>query len=551
MIVVSKVTPITQLKILRGVRINPSSLDFMTFASESARDNYFSAKSKYSYNNAVPVRDNTFRLPVAVDMIFDCGYVMWQNANFNNKWFYGFIINKTWINVNCCEIEIQIDVITTWEFNWTLHPSYIVRMHTLDDGIGDNIEPEPSINTSLKVCNTVDKTDYGIDSGIGAVIWYMPKDGEIPGTSPERLNAGGVFCACNRVYYPKEDWERMYEEIIHPLAQDGLLDNIIAIQMVPDKFFRGGTGTTPFGDKDSYYYQSSIERNRFETSIDGYTPANKKLLTFPYNSLVVSSSDGVQNEYALELFSRTPEDAKLYYNVYCTFSLAPVIVMQMVNYGHRSSTGSYVSSPSPSGFNVIKNFPLGFWSGLSGLGYVQNMVTSMFTKTRDFLIDFSEQSPDPKMSGFGQKADQTLARLGAGLFGLGGEKLPSVPLLPSVKSQGTRTGGSLPSGATLYNLCFANFYFEQKCITHLEAARADRMLTRWGYSYNTVTIPRINGRQKFNYIQTRDLLISGDIPQDHLAAIQEIFDRGVTFWHNERGYEIGSWDGAANTNPIV
>lgn len=525
---VTPITPMTELRVLRGVALNPSYTDTMTFANADAQKNYFIAKSKYTWNNLVPVRDNTIRIPIPVDNIYDCGYCMYKNGNFNNKWFYAFIREKKWVNANCCEIILETDVIMTWIFEWSISPSYVVRQHVINDLIGTNITPEPNITTALKIKATVDKTNLGIDSGVGAIIWYMPRDGQIPGTSDDRFSSGNVFAACNRVYYPKEHWGKMYTDIIEPLASDGLLDNIIAIQMVPSVFQEQPTGSLT---ENTYYIQHRVSSSKFK-NLDGYVPANNKLLTFPYNSLIVASGDGEQNEYTIENF-QYGEDDMMTFQIYCTLSIAPVVVCQPLFYGKNAISNKNIT---PSNISTSKNFPLGFYSGLSGLAYIQNLVTGMMNTTRDFAV--TEMS---------HPLDQAIGR-GIGLL----SESMELPFIGGVSAQGTRQGGQLPTSTTLYNMCFSDFYFEHSCITNQNARWADKMLTRWGYQINSVQTVHINGRERFNYVQTKDLLITGaNIPPSDLDKIKRVFEGGVTLWHNERGHEIGDWDGDANSNPIV
>ena len=53
-----------------------------------------------------------------------------------------------------------------------------------------------------------------------------------------------------------------------------------------------------------------------------------------------------------------------------------------------------------------------------------------------------------------------------------------------------------------------------------------------GYKINSVKIPNINGRPNWNYVKTIDANITANIPQNDLIEIKEIFNNGVTFWHN-------------------
>ena len=53
-----------------------------------------------------------------------------------------------------------------------------------------------------------------------------------------------------------------------------------------------------------------------------------------------------------------------------------------------------------------------------------------------------------------------------------------------------------------------------------------------GYKVNSLKIPNITGRTNWNYVKTIDCNITGEIPQEDLQELKDMFDNGVTFWHN-------------------
>lgn len=64
------------------------------------------------------------------------------------------------------------------------------------------------------------------------------------------------------------------------------------------------------------------------------------------------------------------------------------------------------------------------------------------------------------------------------------------------------------------------------------AQRIDKFFDMYGYSTNNVKIPNINNRPNWNYVKTLGANIIASIPQQDLQAIKDIFDNGVTLWHN-------------------
>lgn len=537
----------TTVQVMRGVYLTPLYTDVMTFGTGLDRDYYFSKKVKFTFESLVPVRDNTVRVPIPVDELWDTSYLRYQNANFNNKWFYCFIIDKKWINAHCCEITLMTDVITTWEYDWELKASYVERMHVGNDKLGDWPEPEP-LEFNKKIMQAVGSTGNFIDGGLGAVIFYVPADGKL--SDPNHMTYANIYCACNKVYYPESDFQKMYDDIIQPLLDLGLSDNIIAIQMVPAIFKTGENAKPMPGTDQTYYIDTTIGFPRF-SNLEGYEPANKKLLCYPYNSLVVASSEGTQNEYMLEEFNAGLDP--MTFRSVCSLTTAPAIIGDFIDYGNKRPLNE---RPNPARQNVIKNFPMGLYSGLSGLAYIQNVISSTLGATVNSAAGLLGQRAENSISNLKNSKFNLDNQVGnfiestASNFGLTAN-LVSGAISSYLPSKPAMTYGSAPSSATAYNLYGAAFIFNQYCINNNTAYAHDCYLTRFGYAVNNTRVPAINNRERFNYIKTNGLIIRGDIPAEDLAAIKNIFDKGVTFWHAERDHEIGDWDGDPHKNGII
>jgi hypothetical protein len=45
-------------------------------------------------------------------------------------------------------------------------------------------------------------------------------------------------------------------------------------------------------------------------------------------------------------------------------------------------------------------------------------------------------------------------------------------------------------------------------------------------------MPNVIGRRNWNYVETIGCYIDGDVPQGDMQEIKDMFNKGVTFWHN-------------------
>lgn len=524
--VVSKLTSMSNVKVLRGVRALPSYNDVMSHANPSTQQSYFSAKAKYSLSEVIPIRNNVIRLPYPADSLYDCNYIMWQNVNFGNKWFYAFITRITWININCSELELEMDVWETWQFSLSFAPCFVERMHVNDDTFGKWLAPEP-LDVSNKLLRLNSMTNFGSDSRI--IVYWIPNEQFLPSW------IGDCPMMCYQSSVAPSEFEEFFETNLQPLIDVGLQDNIIGAVVIPTAFAR-----------KSGSYRTTLSRGKF-MNLDGYTPANKKLLTFPYNSIRIGSQNGVQAEYMLEKF----EDNSMEFQVIGQPALDCILYGSFVNYERTDLTP--VRVPNSAYTSIVSGFPQPLMTGLQSLGYAQTtsaLTMSALTRVEDFVAKPVNAVQDLfANSGEAGKIGQKLWDANLGILPdlYKGKK---ADLERSAQAQVARITG-LPSSTSAWEGFRADFQFLHSTIDAVRAEMYDKYLTRWGYSVQTITAPLISGREVFNYVQTNGCVVYGNVGQEDLNVISQIFDNGVTIWHQERGHEIGSWGGSAAGNQIV
>lgn len=133
--------------ILLQVPLEIDNKNQIDFSNATEQYNYFISKqvNNFEMENATYIRkDNIIRVPFHIDELWNCNYLMYQNKNFNNKWFYCFITGKTYLNDNCTEISIATDVFQTWQFDYIIHDSFVERemINVNDDIPGTNLLTE-------------------------------------------------------------------------------------------------------------------------------------------------------------------------------------------------------------------------------------------------------------------------------------------------------------------------------------------------------------------------------------------------------------------------
>lgn len=525
---ITKITPLTEFRILRGVNIDPAYANVMSHGSPTNQANYFSGKTKFTCTNAVPIRNNVVRVPFTADELYDCNYVMYQNANFASKWFYAFIQKITWVNVNVSELELVEDVWETWQFSLTFQPCYVERQHVNVDTYGMWREPEP-FDVSNKLQRFKSKTNIR-STGTRIAVFWVPQDAQyLP------WSQGDLVSMCHVSTFPPSDLDDFFKENIQPLIDVGLADNVIAAFLCPGFVASGNT------------YQTTLTRTSFMT-LDGYSPVNKKLLCFPYNSVQVASQNGVQAEYMLEYF----EDNSMEFEVQGSLSPDITLYGSFTNYEKLEDTDP---TPNTAYTSVVSGWPQVMFSGLATLGFTQNVASQALQLTAGIRQEVGKWIPKlapAVLSGLAggkidiiKKNEATIGNIASSLY-------ESAQIEAERMATGDYTKiGELPSSTSAWQIYKGEFCFLHNTIDAKRAELYDKYLTRYGYAVNTISAPITAGREIFNFVKTKGAIITGNIPVYAKTLLEAAFDQGITIWHQERGHEIGSWGGGAAGNPIV
>lgn len=123
------IQPDTNVRILKC----PLTLDNknqLTFISKEAQETYFLSLPYIELEKCQYQRkDNIIRFPAHIDSILEYNYVMYQNDNYSDKWFYAFITNMEYYSDNTTYITIATDVWQTWQFDIIFKQSFIEREH--------------------------------------------------------------------------------------------------------------------------------------------------------------------------------------------------------------------------------------------------------------------------------------------------------------------------------------------------------------------------------------------------------------------------------------
>lgn len=505
--------PTSNLRLLENIDITNDYINTFSFTSEGNQSSFFISKTKVGrvYNDFVFIRkDNSIKVPVNIESLWNVSYLMFQNSNFGVKWFYGFITDMKYLNDETTEIFFEIDVIQTWYFETEIKDSFIEREHVDDDTlflhkVEENLSINQPIVRSHDLIEELEEKALVVASTFINDINYPDYFGHV---------VGGVYSSLAFTPWQEVDFLAL-GLFLDAVSQAGKTDGIQSIFYMPSHFLGTFTNGVEIEFETPIILPHIVSKNF--TDIDGYFPKNNKLYNFPYNYLSVNNFNGNSQIYKYEFFS----DVQANFEITCNVSPNPTILLTPLNY--LGNDKNYSESISTQGYPLCS-----FQNNVYENWLAQNVVSAPLSVAGSALS-----------LGVGIATLNPVAIAG-GAIGvantIGGFIEKS--LLPN-QARGSNNG----SLNTALNI--VNFDIQKITITSETARIIDNYFDKYGYKVNIIKTPNILSRTHWNYIKMREANIFGNIPNKDLKKIHEIYNSGITFWHNDN---VGNYN---RNNPII
>ena len=532
------ITPQTDIYLLK-CPIEADNRNQINFANATAQYNYFASLPKLVIDNCTYQRkDNVMRLPYHIDDIINYNYVMYRNEAYGNKWFYAFITDMQYSSDHMTFVTIKTDVFQTWQFDLTYMKSFVEREHVNSDTIGEHTMPEGlelgeyvyNAGLDTTVCSPWNNTYICMQISTGRAekdSYYM--------TIPETEIVSGLAQGCRLVAMPytQAGLATMYS-IIGAFDSFGQADAIVSIFLVPatcstwtSDNIHVVAGTTydiaiykPV-NSDSPKNTDVSNIPSIGTTLNGYTPKNNKLFTYPYNYLYLTNNIGSDVVYHYEDFINNAPAFK----EYMTLEQGGSIYVVPTNSKKFVSSGT--GNCWPEGISLGK-LPQLSWTSNYYLNWVAQNGTNVVTQTTLDALNWAGSTIGMMLTGGGMQ--------GSGVLSLAGSVANTMQQIRQAKMTPDQAKGNTNSGSITYSARKIGYQFCRMSIRYEYAKAIDDYLTQFGYKVNSLKVPNITGRRYWNYVKTIGANIEGNIPQDDMDEIKELFDRGITIWHDTSHY---------------
>lgn len=512
-------TPNSQIRFLSGIDFKLD--ETLLHTSEQSQQSYMLSKLWQSVTNFKYVRGqdrDSFKVHLDRDSVMEnSNYIAFINPNLTPKWYYAFIDEVRYINDGTCEVFYTIDPLQTYMFDMQLKACFVEREHVYDDSVGAHTVME---NLDVGYYRQVLRHTESL-STLVVIVATAYETTDPYGSYGQFL--GGTFSGVAYRGYRQASINDLRQYLAN-LDGDGQGDRVVSIFMMPLRFTPLYDGTVTDGEVfpqrliSDQFYTFSIDKAL--GNFEGYVPTNGKLYSYPYNFLRVINGRGENLDLKYEYF--TTSDCQ--FTIGCDISPAPM--MQVAPFSYKSDSPGLNNET----YLTLGDYPQCSWTNNS---YANWLGQSRASNTLNAVSSLGAL-------GAGIATSNPLAIAG-GIYGVAqtvGEYIDKSKLPDVVR--GTTSGAS--------NIVMGkqNFEFINYKISGEYAKIIDEYFSRYGYKVNRFKVPESNTRVNWNYVKTRDASIYGNIPNNMLEQIREIFDNGVTYWHTDN---VGDYSLSNPVNP--
>lgn len=583
----------TNIRLLSNVPFSNDYKNTRWFDTKASQENYFTSKpvvhtmrqanfQRIDGYHYVAVNEN-------IDDLWGTNYLMFQNAQYNNKWFYAFVTKLEYVQKNTTKVHFQIDVFQTWKFDMNFKPSFVVREHcklwnadgspvinTIDEGLNYGVEYDTvyakhfELNEGYRWLVMVTKTpvhtegEKGIDPsyiGVPQPLSYyvVPFKGN---KTPTILLGSNDYAVTQPTRILKELYtnEKATNNIVSLFVSEHIglsVDVRLSSGGTPDVMTINHSNATVSSVviQDSSLYMLHIKGlenfNAKVTSISedkyaSYTkPKESKLLMYPYTVLVLDDFRGSRMEYKNEYI----EEKGIKITTKGSLGVTNKVSYGIDRYSTRGTETVYQKTNNEHAlFNTSSNdIPI-----INDMltAFLQGNKNSIENQKSSILFNGSMNAVSNGLSMLGSLPKNPVAPVdplalaqgavnmtqGVGntvleLQGIEAKQQDIGNMPPQIGKMGSNTSYDYGNG-------YSGIWVIKKQIKPEYQEILGNFFNMFGYKVNRVKTPNFHTRKYWNYVETKNCNITGNFNNNDLQELKAVFDNGITFWHTD---DIGNY----------
>lgn len=532
---------ISQVYILEDVPIERDSEDTLSWANVSEQEAYFTSLSMLPRMvEATYQRENDMiRFPAPYDYLQDCSYCMYRNTP-NDPWTYAFITDMKYAGPEVTHVFIETDYIQTDYFKVQYNYDFIEYMHVpiSEDVAGNHLVPE-GMETGDYVANGENVSFNAVNANDMVHVIAAPLtvyfDSAHENIDVHKSYVGtryGGYSTPNQYYWFANNGEGSVERNFwfEVVENANLSDTICATFLWPRKLVKADSSGTPisgtWGRINSDSGLVDVINIPIPTTIDGYSPKNKKLLAFPYNFLYGTNNQGQTNYFSYERF-KTPTPGQVSFSATGACHEASKITCYPT-WGYKGSGydavnyDDFLTLPSPiQTAYIVDNYVA--WLAQNGASWTISNTLKIGGGIVGTVASLATGNAVGALTS-GSSTILNAIQAGTNIY----EHYISPPSV----------AGNAGSGATQldFNIGGYGFNFIPFSITSEYGKKLDNRMELYGYKLLELRKIVIRNRPEWSYFKVNGSTISGRISSKSLNAWRSKFERGIRFWHKPANF---------------
>lgn len=531
-----------EIIVCKGVKLDRNYENVLSYSESNMVTLCDNAKIYRGSNYSLMGNKDTIDIELAYKDAMYANYVAFKNPKFGNKWIFGWVTKVELLNPKTSRLTWEIDVWSTWYPSFVVGKAFIEREHVSDDTVGKHTLPE-NVETGEYVVNYENKKkeltalNVIMASNVDPV---LDSNNELVGGDV----GGGIYNDIRtgfKYYHFANDTTSSLPTVLKAFSEAGKADSIISLFLTPFSAYEKNDSsiwdngqvketTVP----KTLTWVSSGASDTYPTkltALDGYTPVNKKLLTFPYCYLRVTNNNGNDAIYHFEKFVNLSGDDNCRFSIDCAITPGMSIILYPINYDGLAANYNQCLQAG--------KYPICGWSN--------DAYTNWLTQNGVNIATSLASAGLQVIAGAGMAA----GGMSSGVLGMASGVNSVANTLGTIYQHSLtpmEAKGNLNTGDVKTASDINTFTAYGMSIKKEYAQIIDEYFSKYGYQVNEVKTPSLTSRTQFNFVKVGGLdeLISGNIPAEDLEKINAIFRKGVTIFHNYTNF--GNY---TISNPIV
>lgn len=496
---------------------------------------------KYEHINIIR-RDSDLILKGVNEDLTQCNYLMYQNADISNKWYFAFIDNVQYNSLNSVIISHTIDVWQTYQFDITYYKNLILRAHVAKsaDTVGRWLAPEP-----ISVAPEFERK-HNVFNDLSWTPKYVLHSTSVynPNTKKYEYKGNGAGATLSAEYGKFVNTDADVQAVINNYGRkspDEIIEDAgstVDWKNILSAFLSGGSSVNSYNailglqgstsiaelqdhrneliglyaipawvhDGTNRYATNNIKKKDISITLPtatlacGYTPRNKKMLSSLCKAYLFYNENGFKLPLKPELFtSDTPT-----FTVKSTELSTNSFLLQIGSYADYTAKTNKISYNCENRIGYDANTGLDkVLNGLTAIVGVVNSVASVASQ------------------GFAGN--------------IGGAFQQSINMIDAVGQRGVNTGASGDILSITEKRAMP--VFADVSPTEAQCRYIDDYLDIYGYAINEIgkISTYMKNRSNWNYIQVANCNIKVSAPNDDVNKLKQMFENGVTIWHKKFG----------------